>query len=93
MVDMLVYLPLHLDLAMHAVPAVALAVDFFIYEQKFGRKSAILAPLLAFAYAIFYGSWVEHCSSKNNGVCGWFYHAVPDIMLIIGSSPIPVPHG
>ncbi|EKM82775.1 hypothetical protein AGABI1DRAFT_68712 [Agaricus bisporus var. burnettii JB137-S8] len=68
MVDMLVYLPLHLDLAMHAVPAVALAVDFFIYEQKFGRKSTILAPLLAFAYAIFYGSWVEHCSSRNNGV-------------------------
>lgn len=94
MTDTLMYIPLEMDLALHAVPAVALALDFYMFERKYGRKSTVfLAPLVAFAYAIWYGGWVEHCSSRNNGICMWPYTApVPLSVLILGSSPIPIPH-
>ncbi|KAF5315751.1 hypothetical protein D9611_004596 [Ephemerocybe angulata] len=63
------YLPLSIDLALHACPAISLVIDFFIFERKYTKTEVNVAvPAIVVAYAVFYGSWVEFCSSKNNGV-------------------------
>ncbi|KAF9453243.1 hypothetical protein P691DRAFT_801584 [Macrolepiota fuliginosa MF-IS2] len=65
----LFYLPLEMDLALHAVPATSLALDFFLFERKYSRHATrFLAPLLSLAYTAWYGWWVERCGAKNNGM-------------------------
>lgn len=64
------HVPLGLDIALHVVPATALLLDFFFFEHKYGpRTTKTLAPLLALAYAVGYGAWVEHCGAMNSGTC------------------------
>ncbi|KAF8201668.1 FAR-17a/AIG1-like protein [Pholiota molesta] len=64
----LFYLPLTVDLALHAVPAVSLMLDFFLFERKYDKREVqVIAPIAALTFAIWYGSWVEHCGSMNNG--------------------------
>lgn len=82
MAEMLMYIPLEMDIALHAVPALALALDFFLFERKYGRKSIrFLAPFVGCAYAVCYSCWVEHCSSKNNGICTWFLR--PGLVVVL----------
>ncbi|KXN85483.1 hypothetical protein AN958_11287 [Leucoagaricus sp. SymC.cos] len=69
MIEMLFYIPLDMDLALHAVPAIALTLDFFLFERRYSHKAInVLAPLLAFAYTVWYGWWVERCGARNNGM-------------------------
>ncbi|KAJ7470655.1 FAR-17a/AIG1-like protein [Mycena latifolia] len=59
-------LPLRIDLALHAVPCLALLADFMIFERRYGRKAIIyVAPPVALVCTVWYGWWVEHCASKN----------------------------
>lgn len=70
MIEMLLYIPLDMDLALHAAPAIALSLDFFLLERKYNRRATtVLAPLLALAYTVGYGSWIEHCGTRNSGMC------------------------
>jgi hypothetical protein len=74
MVEMLFYLPLDMDLAMHVAPTVALTLDFFMFESRYSHKAVnTFAPLLALAYTVWYGWWVERCGDRNNGICELFY--------------------
>jgi len=62
-------LPLGVDLALHAAPAVALVLDFFLFERKYTRYQATrVAPLTAIVFGLWYVSWVEYCAS-HNGRC------------------------
>ncbi|GMK55969.1 hypothetical protein CspeluHIS016_0210250 [Cutaneotrichosporon spelunceum] len=62
----LVFLPMWMDLGLHAVPAAALIIDFFLLERKYrppmSNKVAIAVAIL---FTSGYASWVEHCASIN----------------------------
>ncbi|KAJ7109264.1 FAR-17a/AIG1-like protein [Mycena epipterygia] len=59
-------IPLRIDLALHAVPCLALLADFMIFERRYGRKAMIyVAPALTLLCTVWYGWWVELCASKN----------------------------
>ncbi|KAH8117342.1 FAR-17a/AIG1-like protein [Phellopilus nigrolimitatus] len=61
-----VRIPLSLDLALHAVPAAALLVDFFAFEDSYGVRAARHgATAMAFAFGVWYSVWVEYCASHN----------------------------
>ncbi|KAJ3782263.1 FAR-17a/AIG1-like protein [Lentinula aff. detonsa] len=64
----LVRIPLHLDLALHAVPAITLLADFLLFERKYSRAELLYgAPAVSILYTIFYAWWVERCASFNDG--------------------------
>lgn len=63
------FIPLEVDLSLHAVPALALSADFLLLERKFSRyETRYLAPLIVVLAAVWYGSWVEYCAGFN-GTC------------------------
>jgi hypothetical protein len=62
-------IPLSVDLALHAVPALSLLADFMIFEKKYSRNQVTYgAPLVAATFTVWYAWWVERCASFN-GVC------------------------
>ncbi|WVQ70249.1 uncharacterized protein L199_008475 [Kwoniella botswanensis] len=64
--DPLFRIPLLMDLSMHALPAVALIIDFFFLERKYKPPaSTIGAFALAASFGTAYSLWVEHCASIN----------------------------
>lgn len=72
----LVRIPLWIDLALHAMPALALVVDFMLFEVKYSRKAVVLnAPIATSLFAVWYSCWVEHCA-KINGTCTFPVHYV-----------------
>lgn len=97
-------IPLTLDLSIHAVPTIALTLDFFLFEVKYSVKTARVggAGVVALA-AVLYGSWVEYCASYN-GKCKWavrigFASLLDDHLwmgcadlCLVGDSPVPVPN-
>ncbi|TBU35807.1 FAR-17a/AIG1-like protein [Dichomitus squalens] len=59
-------LPLQLDLALHAAPAIALIVDFYSFEDKYTKfVSRYGSLILASALGTWYACWVEYCASYN----------------------------
>ncbi|KAF9780720.1 FAR-17a/AIG1-like protein [Thelephora terrestris] len=59
-------LPLKVDLALHALPGIALAFDFFFFEKRYTKfQAARVAPLTAVLFGVWYVSWVEYCASHN----------------------------
>ncbi|KDQ60734.1 hypothetical protein JAAARDRAFT_125221 [Jaapia argillacea MUCL 33604] len=59
-------LPLQMDLALHAVPAVSLLVDFFLFEHRYARTEAQYgASLVAAISGLWYAAWVEYCAAHN----------------------------
>lgn len=59
-------LDLNVDLALHAVPALTLLLDFILFERPYSHNAARRgAPLLSVLAALWYGSWVEYCASYN----------------------------
>jgi len=67
-------LPLMVDLSLHAVPAVAMLLDFFLYETKYSKKEMQFGvPIALFSYAAVYGFWVEHCAKHNEGICMFYF--------------------
>ncbi|KAL1740628.1 FAR-17a/AIG1-like protein [Schizophyllum fasciatum] len=65
----LMRIPFDIDLALHAVPAVSLLLDFFLFERKYS-ESAVRngAPVAVVLSTIGYSSWAEHCAKHTNGV-------------------------
>ncbi|KAI0093546.1 FAR-17a/AIG1-like protein [Irpex rosettiformis] len=62
----LIRIPLSLDLSLHAVPGLALILDFYLFEVKYAKMTArIGGAAIAALAAIWYGSWVEYCASYN----------------------------
>lgn len=63
-------LPLSIDLALHAAPAVFLMFDFLLFEKKYDKREAnVIAPVAASLFGLWYCSWVEHCGKHNDGIC------------------------
>lgn len=63
------WLPLPLDLSLHAAPALSLLLDFFLLEQSYSSYTVARgAPLTAIAFGLWYSVWVEYCASYN-GTC------------------------
>ncbi|KAI0780764.1 FAR-17a/AIG1-like protein [Trametes elegans] len=59
-------LPLSLDLALHAVPAVAMFIDFYFFERKYTGAASRWGPIvLAAIFGSWYSWWVEYCASYN----------------------------
>lgn len=93
--DDLIRVPLHLDLALHAVPGFVLLLDFFLFEQKYARDQARYKGAFVTAFAsIWYGWWVEHCASFNGSCKSRLYlrRASSAESPCILHSPIPIPH-
>jgi hypothetical protein len=66
----LIRLPISMDIALHAMPPIAVLTEFLVVECKYqGNTATIGAPLITSLYAIWYSFWVEHCASQN-GHCG-----------------------
>jgi FAR-17a/AIG1-like protein len=67
-------LTLPVDLALHASPVLALVTDFVLFETRYGVNAVASAPYIISLFAIWYGSWVEHCARGNNDICmfRWF---------------------
>jgi hypothetical protein len=62
----LMRIPLPVDLALHAVPCIALAINFFAFERKYGLQAmAQLAPVVTAVVALWYMVWVERCATLN----------------------------
>lgn len=84
-----VMIPLRIDLALHAVPCLALLADFMIFERRYGRKAMIyVAPALTLLCTVWYGWWVELCASKN-GTCA--YTSVSNNISSFLSLAVPYP--
>jgi hypothetical protein len=67
-------LDLKVDLALHALPAVALFLDYMFFERKFSRREMRLrAPLMALLMSVWYGAWVEYCATYNDGICKYLF--------------------
>ncbi|GBE82035.1 hypothetical protein SCP_0404110 [Sparassis crispa] len=65
-VPQLYRIPLSMDLALHAVPAISLLLDFALFERKYTKKQAFIGGLLACAAAgTSYGYWVEYLATFN----------------------------
>lgn len=61
--------PLSVDLAIHACPVLALLTDFLLFETTYDRKAMANAPYVISLFAVWYGTWVEHCAKNNNDIC------------------------
>ncbi|KAL7422239.1 hypothetical protein Q5752_002885 [Cryptotrichosporon argae] len=64
--DLLFRIPLWMDLSMHALPALALVFDFFIFERRFRPPYSTLgAVALAGTFGTAYALWIEHAAVVN----------------------------
>jgi FAR-17a/AIG1-like protein len=62
-------LGLDVDLAIHALPAISLLLNFVLFEKKYSNIEVWYgAPAMAAAMALWYGSLVEYCATYN-GAC------------------------
>ncbi|RPD66307.1 hypothetical protein L226DRAFT_195280 [Lentinus tigrinus ALCF2SS1-7] len=59
-------LPLSTDLALHAAPAIALIIDFYLLERKYPKTvSRYGSFVFAAVVGTWYACWVEYCASYN----------------------------
>ncbi|KAF7322887.1 MFS general substrate transporter [Mycena chlorophos] len=64
--QVLMVIPLHIDLCLHAVPAVSLLLDFVLLERRYNRTAIVwVAPAVVLGFTVGYGWWVEHCAKQN----------------------------
>ncbi|KAF9643042.1 hypothetical protein BDM02DRAFT_3104938 [Thelephora ganbajun] len=62
----LMRVPFKVDLALHAVPGIALVLDFFFFEERYTKyQVARVVPLTTILFGLWYVSWVEYCASHN----------------------------
>jgi len=59
-------IPLKIDLALHAIPAISLILDFFFVERKYTRGQAVYGGIIMTVLAcLSYAPWIEHCAKFN----------------------------
>nr|GAT47211.1 MFS general substrate transporter [Mycena chlorophos] len=64
--QVLMVIPLHVDLCLHAVPAASLLLDFLLFERRYNRTAMVwVAPTVVLGFTVGYGWWVEHCAKQN----------------------------
>ena len=69
-------IPVDMDVALHAVPAISLLLDFFLLERKYSRKTAVFGGfIVAAASGLWYAWWVEECA-KYNGICEYLSYLI-----------------
>ncbi|PCH38129.1 hypothetical protein WOLCODRAFT_136059 [Wolfiporia cocos MD-104 SS10] len=78
-------IPLSTDLALHAAPALALLLDFYLIERKYTRAQAIYGGILLTAIAgVLYASWTEYLAQFNGSFPYPFLTENPfDVRVII----------
>jgi len=60
------FIPVHIDMSLHAAPGLTLLADFIFLEEKFSKNEAqFVAPTIVILSSIWYGTWVEYCASFN----------------------------
>ena len=65
-------IPLKIDLALHAVPAISLLIDFFLVERKYSRRQAVWGGIVMTVLACStYAPWIEYCSKFNGSCKSW----------------------
>jgi len=65
----LIRIPLHLDLALHAVPGISMALDFFLFEKKYTWNQAWKqAPFMVILFVFWYGGLTEYLGYLNDGI-------------------------
>lgn len=75
-------IPMNLDLTLHALPAISMILDFFVFERSYtDEETAFAVPFTAGMYGIGYGLWVEHCAKHNDGVCKCKSFHLNDVFL------------
>ncbi|KIY65646.1 hypothetical protein CYLTODRAFT_445228 [Cylindrobasidium torrendii FP15055 ss-10] len=57
------HLPFDVDFSLHAIPGLALVLDFFLFEERFLADTVVL-PIISTA-SLSYAAWVEYCAEKN----------------------------
>ncbi|KAF8311304.1 hypothetical protein DL93DRAFT_2157349 [Clavulina sp. PMI_390] len=63
----LAWIPLHVDLIVHLMPAVFLVLDFYLLENKFGSEDVgKWAPAMLMVFALWYSGWVEYLNLFNH---------------------------
>ena len=73
----LMRIPMSMDIALHAVPAISLLLDFFLLERKYTPKQAAYGGFIVAAISGFwYAWWVEECA-KYNGICEYMFLDAP----------------
>lgn len=78
-------IPLPVDLALHASPALALLADFILFEDKYTAKEARYgAPIVATLFTLWYSTWVEYFGSVN-GTCKSTIWVTSSVLTIFSS--------
>ncbi|TXT13749.1 hypothetical protein VHUM_01116 [Vanrija humicola] len=73
----LFWIPLWMDLGLHAIPAASLIIDFFLLEKKYQPPTSTrIVTWLATGLGVAYGRWAEHCNKIN----GHFAYPFLDVM-------------
>jgi len=58
--------PLPIDLALHAAPAVTLFLDFFFFEKRYSKKQTSFgAPVVTVLFSVWYVSCSEYFAALN----------------------------
>jgi len=67
--SVLARIPLSLDLALHALPGVCQALDFFFLEKKYTWNQVFTqAPVMALLFGIWYSGLTEYLAVLNKAV-------------------------
>ncbi|KIY49448.1 hypothetical protein FISHEDRAFT_72770 [Fistulina hepatica ATCC 64428] len=76
------YIPLPIDLSLHAFPALFLACDFFVFEKRYSPRVAKYGAVITVVVcALAYSTWAEHCAEKNHGMCEFLRGTVLSALL------------
>ncbi|KAK0205390.1 FAR-17a/AIG1-like protein [Desarmillaria ectypa] len=60
------FIPLSIDLSLHAVPGIALVADFLWLEKKYSRRTVARYSIPTMVVCtVAYGTWVEWCARIN----------------------------
>ncbi|KAK0468981.1 FAR-17a/AIG1-like protein [Desarmillaria tabescens] len=60
------FLPLSIDLSLHAIPGIALVADFLLLEKKYSQRTVARYSIPTMvACTVSYGAWVEWCAHIN----------------------------
>lgn len=94
------YVPLDIDLSLHAIPGLSLLLEFILFQDAYSPKVAAYgAPVVTLACTVWYGWWVERCASFN-GACALSLYFVPNgrnlmmhIQFLTHFSIIPLKYG
>ncbi|KAK0219774.1 FAR-17a/AIG1-like protein [Armillaria nabsnona] len=60
------FLPLSVDLSLHAVPGIALVADFLLLERRYSQRTVARYSIPTMvACTVAYGAWAEWCARIN----------------------------